>query len=92
MPPKILRSESKYDYDKLRAEFVECLNPTNVIERCFVEDIVHGTWEMMRYQRVKAGIHNSALRQAVAQIMNEILLPPSPRRTVEVWIASQHLS
>lgn len=90
---KILRTESKSDYDKLQAEFVECLNPTNVIERRYVDEIVQYTWEMMRYQRVATGIHNSALRRALAQILHEILLPPSTATmTNKSLISAQHIS
>lgn len=93
MPLNILRTESKSDYDKLHAEFVEYLNPTNIIERCYVENIVHHTWEMMRYQRVATGIHNSALRRALAQILHEILLPPSTGSMAnKSLISAQHLS
>jgi hypothetical protein len=80
MPRNILRTESQSDYDKLKADFVKDLNPTDAIERRFVDEIVQYTWEMERYQRAGTGIHNGALRRAVALTLHEILLPPSTGR------------
>lgn len=93
MPRNILRTESKSDYDKLKADFVEDLNPTNAIERRFVDEIVQYTWEIERYQRIEAGIHNGALRRAVALSLYEIVLPPSTGRVCNKrWLSSQSLA
>jgi hypothetical protein len=87
----ILRTESKSDLAKLRAD-IESIDPTDFIERKFVDDIVHHTWDVMRYQRVTTGILDNALRRALAQILYEILLPPSTARAIECWMSSQRLS
>lgn len=92
MSINILRTESKSDLAELEADIIECINPTDFIERDYVEDIVHHTWHIRRYQRVATGIINNALRQALAQILNEILLPPSARWADKTWTSSQCLS
>lgn len=92
MSIKILRTESKSDLAKLRAEIERDLDPTNFIEREFVDDIVYHTWNMRRYQRAENGIHNNALRKALAQILYEILLPPSPAMGTKCWMSAQHLA
>ncbi len=92
MPFNVLRTESKADLAKIRADVSQGIEPTDFIERGFVEDMVYHTWDMMRYQRVTTGILNNALRKALAQILNEILLPPSTAMAVVCWRASQHLS
>lgn len=93
MPRNILRTESQSDYDKLKADFVKDLNPTDAIERRFVDEIVQYTWEMERYQRAGTGIHNGALRRAVALKVHEVLLPPSTGRMSNIsWMAAQSLS
>ena len=91
MPFKILRTESQSDLDKLRAD-IEGLDPTDFIERDYVEDIAYHTWNIRRYRRVATGIFDNALRQALAQILNEILLPPSKVMAIESWMSSQRLS
>src|ERR1700692_3666152 len=92
MPFNVLRTESKADLAKIRAEITQDIQPIDFIEREYVEDVVCYTWDIMRYQRVKTGILNNALRTALAQILNEILLPPSTAMAVKCWMASQHLS
>lgn len=86
----ILRTESKSDLAKLLAD-AEGINPTDFIEREFVNDIAYHTWEIRRLERVKTGIPNNALRRALARILNEILLPPSAM-AFECWMSSEHLS
>jgi hypothetical protein len=88
----ILRTESKSDLAKLRADIEGSIDPTDLIERGFVDDIVYHTWDIMRYQRVANGILDNALRRAFAQILNEILLPPSTAMADESWMSSQRLS
>jgi hypothetical protein len=92
MPFNILRTESKSDFAKLRADVQRDISPSDFIERRFVDDIVNHTWGIMRYERVATGIFNNALRKALAQILNEILLPPGPTKLIECWMSSQRLS
>ena len=92
MPFNILRTESKADLAKLRADVQRGIVPTDFIERGFVEDIEYHTWDMRRYQRVVTGILNNALRKALAQILNEILLPPATAMAIKCWMSAQRLS
>jgi hypothetical protein len=89
---KILRTESESDMAKLRAEVESGIGPTDFIERGFVEDIVRYTWDIKRYERVETGILNNALRKALAQILNEILLPPSAAWAHKCWMSAQQLA
>lgn len=88
----ILRTESKSDLAKLQAEIERDIYPTDIIERGFVDDIVSHTWEIWRYERVATGIHNNALRKALAYILYEILLPSSKAMAIECWMSAQRLS
>ena len=88
----VLRTELKADLAKLRADIRRGIEPTDFIERGYVEDTVYHTWDIMRYQRVTTGILNNALRKALAGILSEILLPPSTARAIECWVSSQRLS
>ena len=91
MPFNVLRTESKADFAKIRAEITQDIRPIDFIEREYVEDVVCHTWDVILYQRVKTGILNNALRRTLALILNEILLPPTSM-VVESWKASQNLS
>ena len=88
----ILRTESKSDFAKLQADVERDIGPTNFIERRYVDDIVNHTWDIQRYERVKTGIFDNALRKALARILYEILLPPGPTKLIERWMSSQRLS
>ena len=61
----ILRTESKSDFAKLQADVQRDIDPTDFIERRFVDDIVHHTWDIKRYERVETGILDNALRKAL---------------------------
>jgi hypothetical protein len=88
----ILRTESEADLADLQAEIAGDFHPTDFVERELVEDVVHYTWNIRRYRRVATGIQNNALKKALAQILNEILLPPSTATLLECWMSSQRLS
>ena len=83
MPFNVLRTESKADFAKIRAEIIQGIKPTDFIEHGFVEDVVCHTWDIMLHARVKTGILNNAMREALALILKEILLPPSTAKAVE---------
>ena len=84
--------ESKADLAKLEADIRQGIEPTDFIKHEYVEDMAYHTWDIMRYQRVTTGILNNALRRALAQILNEILLPPSTALAIKCWMSSQRLS
>ena len=69
----LLATESKVEFDKLRDELLQDLQPQDAIERHYAEDIAYLTWEIRRYREVKAGIINAALFQAVHRILYEFL-------------------
>jgi transcriptional regulator of heat shock response len=91
MPFNVLRTESKADLARLRAEITQDIRPIDFIEREYVEEVVCHTWDIRQYQRVKTGTLNYELRTALAQILNEILLPPTAM-VLESRKASQNLS
>jgi hypothetical protein len=88
----VLRTESKAELAKVRADIRQGIEPTDFIEREFVEDMSYHTWDIRRYQRITTGILNNALRRALALILSEILLPPATAWAVKCWMSSQHLS
>jgi hypothetical protein len=81
--PGVLRTESKAEHDQLFADFTRDIEPRDIFERSYVEDIVFHTWEIMRYRRVKNGILGNRFRAAVESLLFQIQLPPSPSRLSE---------
>lgn len=89
---RIMRTESEADLANLQAEILGDFRPTDFVERELVKDVIHHTWNMRRYRRVETGIQENALRSGLAQILNEILLPPSTANADRCLISSQSLS
>jgi hypothetical protein len=89
----VLRTESKAELAKLEAEISQDLEPSDFMERQWVQDILYCTWCIIFYERVVTNILNNALRNALTGILNEILLPPSSNpRTLKALVASKQLA
>jgi hypothetical protein len=88
----VLRTESKADLARIRAEITQDIEPADFIERECAEDMTFVTWEIRLHRRVKTGTLNNAMREALAQILYEILLPPSADRAVECRKSADNLS
>jgi hypothetical protein len=73
----VLRTESKEEFSELLAGFTQDIEPTNFIERTYVQDVVCYTWDIMRYRRMKTGLLNNAFVEALTSILYRIMLPPS---------------
>jgi hypothetical protein len=90
-PLNVLRTESKDDWDRLRAAISPDVAPKNFIEEMYVTEATHYTWEVRRFHRIKTGILNNAFKAAVEQILNQILFPPGKNllRLFAKWEATR---
>lgn len=88
----VLRTESKVEFYRLLRDVGQYIEPTNPIDKMYVSDIAHHTWDILRYRRIINGIMNNALRSALANILNQILLPPSNRLACEKRASSEFFS
>jgi hypothetical protein len=75
----LLVTESAVEFDKLRDELLQDIQPQGAIERHYAEDVAYLTWEVRRYRAAKAGIINAALSEALRGILNQVL--PQIRRS-----------
>ena len=71
--PALLKTESKEDFAKLLEDLNRDIQPVNVIERIYVNDVANLTWDILRYRRFKAAILNSACRAALENFLRPIL-------------------
>jgi len=72
-PKMLLVTESAVEFDKLRDELLQDIQPQGAIERQYAEDIAYLTWEVRRYRETKAGIINAALLSALKGILDQVL-------------------
>jgi hypothetical protein len=69
----LLVTESAAEFEKLRDELLQDIQPQDAIERRYAEDVAYLTWEVRRYRVAKAGIINVALLEALRGILNQVL-------------------
>ena len=69
----LLVTESAVEFEKLRDELLQDIQPQGAIERHYAEDIAYLTWEIRRYRETKAAIVNDAWLQALERILNRLV-------------------
>jgi hypothetical protein len=69
----VLSTESKEQFESLRADFTNSIGPQDVIERMFCGEIACLVWEIMRWRRVRDAMLNSAMQNALHDILVEDL-------------------
>ena len=72
----MLLTESKDEFDLLRDTLNEEVKPRGIIEQMYVEDIAYLVWEILRLRRSKAAIINLAFRDALTEVVAQLLRKP----------------
>ena len=63
--PGLLTTESRKALLRLRKAYYDLIQPSNAIERHFVDWIAMLAWEVLRFLRIKAELLNCALLEAL---------------------------
>src|SRR5438034_7677690 len=76
--PKVplLITESADEFDALRDAFEREIKPRGIIEQMYVHDISSIVWEILRLRRCKAVIINAAFRNALEELLQQLLRDP----------------
>lgn len=74
---RVLQTESKDDRARLLADVTQDFEPKDTCEKLFVGDIASYTWDVMQCRRIINGLMNNASRNALANVLSQILFPPS---------------
>jgi hypothetical protein len=72
----LLITESKDEFDLLRDTLNAEVKPRGIIEQMYVEDIAYLVWEILRLRRSKAAIINLAFRDALTEVVAQLLRKP----------------
>jgi hypothetical protein len=88
----VLRTESKDGFAKLLEELNQEIEPTNFIERMYVNDVANLLWDIMRLRRIKAGIINNAFQPALREILYQIQFDPTSLAAPVLRAASDGLA
>jgi hypothetical protein len=81
--PALLRTESKEDFEKLLAELNKDVQPASFVQRLYVHDIAHLTFEIIRHRLDKVNIVNNAFHRALAIVLKPILQRPKSRSLLD---------
>jgi hypothetical protein len=73
LPVPVFSTESKYEFDRLFAEFNEAIKPHDVIERTYTLDVAHITWEILRLRRYQTAMINAGIRNALGSALTPLL-------------------
>jgi hypothetical protein len=72
----LLITESKDEFDLLRDTLNQEVKPRGIIEQMYVEDVTYLVWEILRLRRSKAAIINLAFRDALTEVVMQLLRKP----------------
>jgi hypothetical protein len=71
--PHLLEGEDAALYDELVGRMCAAVKPVDVIDELYVAGVVSLEWEMMRWRRLKVGLLQASLHDALQQFLNQRL-------------------
>jgi hypothetical protein len=72
----LLLTESKDEFNLIRDNLNDQIKPRGIIEQMYVEDVTYLVWEILRLRRSKAAIINLAFRDALTEVVMQLLRKP----------------
>ena len=72
----LLLTEYKDEFNLIRDTLNEQIKPRGIIEQMYVEDIAYLVWEILRLRRGKVAILNLAFRDALTEVVMQLLHKP----------------
>src|SRR6516165_1519861 len=88
----LLITESARDFSRVRKELYDEIQPTGAIERMHVDDIAWLTFEIERLRRTRAELWNTALCEAMENLLRQLLLEEDFETYLEYSHAAKHLA
>jgi hypothetical protein len=71
--PGLLTTESRKEFLRFRKAIYDEIQPSNAIERHFVDWIAMLAWEVLRFLRIKAELINCALLEALQNLLKQVI-------------------
>lgn len=65
----LLLTESVQEFEQLAMAMVERIAPDGILAEVLVNDVIHATWDILRYQRCRTPIIQSAYRPALINLL-----------------------
>jgi hypothetical protein len=96
----LLLTESKDEFNLIRDNLNDQIKPRGIIEQMYIEDIAYLVWEILRLRRSKAAIVNSAFRDALTDVVEQLLRNPGqwrhelkgrPEKLARAWFSDSNV-
>jgi hypothetical protein len=90
-PPPLLKGEDLESYAQLLAGVKASVDPADFLEEMWTNDVVQETWEIVRWRRSKAALLNSAMPDALGELLvrRSLKLFPKAKHLAEAWAAGK---
>ena len=88
----LLITESARDFNRLRKELHDQIQPTGAIERGCVDDLAWSNFEIERLRRTRAELWNTALLEALENLLEQLLLREDFETHLDREHAAEHLA
>ena len=72
----LLITERQNDFDRIRDTLNTEIKPSGIVDQMYVADVAYLTWEILRFRRCKSGIINLAFRDALKEVLEQVLRQP----------------
>ena len=72
-PPPLLEGEDAALYDELVGRMCAAVKPVDIIDELFVADLVSLAWEIMRWRRLKVGLLQASVHDALQEFLQQRL-------------------
>src|SRR5437016_3793695 len=72
-PPPLLEGEDSAAYDDLLARVSAAVKPTDILEDCWVRDVVDLIWESFRLRRLKSNLMMVAAPEALQPLLEKLI-------------------
>jgi hypothetical protein len=72
-PPLLLEGEDEAAYNELLAQFCAAIQPANVIEEMFVDDVLYLEWDILRLRRLKLSLLRARGLEALERFLRRTL-------------------
>jgi hypothetical protein len=74
--PNLLASESATEFAALHSELEDLLQPSDVLERGFVDDLAELIWEILRSRRIRIGVIRGYFPTAIQNLYMQVFHDP----------------
>jgi hypothetical protein len=88
-PAPVLRTEDRDDYDKIRAHFMACFSPQDILEWQLVRRLIDDAWFIARYSRHKTVVVERWFQQSLDFQVQRVISQQPRKQAVAKRLADE---